>query len=150
MHQPVRALHSKCNLWVRGIQAGHRMTVDGVECLWLLLPGVQQVNGLPCCQSCERVLLPPTRHHNQALHLPYTQWWCTLLMQQFIKTVLRFNSIFLFHAFVVLPIRTRKEIMANVFLKLLKVQYVSILSRACIEITVLMLGIQLFVVKRIY
>ena len=40
--------------------------------------------------------------------------------------------------------------MANVFLKLLKVQYVSILSRACIEITVLMLGIQLFVVKRIY
>lgn len=74
----------------------------------------------------------------------------TLLTQQFINTVLRFNSIFLFHAFVVLPILTRKEIMANVFLKLLKVQYVSTLSRACIEITVLILGSQFIVLKRIY
>lgn len=73
MHSPACVLHSKCNMGVRCIKTGHRMTVDGVECLWLLFLGVQKVHSLFHSQGCQWALLSPTRHQNKALHLP-SQW----------------------------------------------------------------------------
>lgn len=71
MHCPSWALHSKSNIAVGCIKAGHRMAVNRVDGPRLLLPGIQEVHTLSCSQDCKWMLCSSARHQNQALHLPH-------------------------------------------------------------------------------